>query len=175
MPDNESHPTQIGKNSRLRLILLCVGVFSLAFALILLARRRPPVYWAYSAILITPYTNAVLGRPFESQVIKSIPAVRKVEATPWFGNVAAAAAWYTNKAVTGTSAPVSAQIRIMVLGSSPQEARDAATNGAIQLRAIVERQFGVSASPESNADRTGRWLILYEMKLRVAKLLNINI
>jgi hypothetical protein len=165
----------MNKDPKLRLALVCAGALCLVFAMAFLVWPRPPAYWAFSATIMKPYTNAVFARAFESQIIKSIPAVRRLEVTPVFASVAAASAWSTNKTIAGTAPPVSAQIRIMALGSSPEEARSAANDAATQLCAIVERQYGGSAFVIQHADRTGHWLFPYELKLRIARLLNINI
>ncbi len=174
-PDNSMYPSHMSKNPRLRLVLVCAGALGLGFALVFLVWPRPPVYWAFSAIMLKPYTNAVFARPFETQMIKSIPALRKVTVSPGFATVAAAAGWSTNKVITGPAAPVSAQIRIMVLGSSPQEAQNAANDAATQLCAIVQRQYGGSALIVERPTRTGRWLFLYELKLRLARLLRVDL
>lgn len=167
--------SRMSKNSKLRLVLVSAAALLLGCAFIFFAWRQPPTYWAYSAILMKPYTNAVFGRPFERQIIKEIPAVRKLEVTPGFATPSAVAAWSTNRSAIGTAAPVIAQIRIMALGSTPQEARNAANDAAAQVRVIVERQYGGKAIFTQQADRTGRWLVLYEVKLRLARLLHVDL
>ena len=175
MPDNNARPSHMSRSSKLRVALVCAGALCLGFALVFLVWRQPPVYWAYSAIMMKPYTNAVFARPFETQMIKSIPGLRKLTVSPGFASAAAATAWSTNKMATGATSPASAQLRIMALGRSPQQAQSAANDAATQLCAIVQRHYGGSAFVTQRADRTGRWLFLYELKLQVARLLNADI
>lgn len=160
----------MSKNFKLRLVLVCVGILCLGFTLVFLVSRLSPSYWAYSGVMMEPFTNAVFGRPFETQVIKSIPLVHQLKVAPGFRTGAAAMSWSTNKVFSGAGAPVSAEIRIMVLGSSPQEAQSAANDAATQLCVIVQRQYGGRTHVIQRANITGRWLFPYELKLRVVRL-----
>jgi hypothetical protein len=165
----------MSKRLRLREVLIVVGVLGFGLAMVFLARPRPPTYWAVSAVLARPCTNAFFARSFETQMIHSIPALRKLTATPGFSTPAAAASWHTNKSFAGSSTPVGANIRLMALGATPEEARKAADDAATRLCAIVQRQYGGSAEVIMQATVTGRWLFLFELKLRLARLLHIDI
>jgi len=137
MPDHAMQSSHMGISSKLRFALICAGTLCLGFTLVFLGSRTVG-YWAYSAVIMEPFTNAVFSRRFEAQTIESIPTVHWLRVTPGFTNRQAAMVWSTNK-VLGAGSPKSAHIRIMVLGSSPQEARSAADAAAAQLCAVVQR------------------------------------
>ena len=152
MPDSNSQPSHVDKRSKLRTGLIGAAVLSLVATLAFLAWPRPPVYWAFSAILVHPYTNAVFARSFQTQMTQSVPGLRTLTVSP---------------ESHGTNAPYGAGLRLMALGPSPQEAQKAAEDAATQLCAIVERRYGAKAVVTQHPGRTGRWLFLYELKLRL--------
>jgi hypothetical protein len=169
MPDDTTQSSQANKSPRRWLILACLA--AACFGLILVFRAGgSPKYWAYSTVIMRPYTNAVIGRPFERQVVKSVPSIRQMTVSPGFASLTAAMAWSTNKTPSGAALPVSATIRFMVLGSSPQEAQRKANDAAAQLCTLLPQQYSGSVSIIQQADRSGRWLLPYEMKLRVSRL-----
>jgi hypothetical protein len=158
-------------NSKTRVVLVFSGVVCLVCILLVLA-FRPPVYRSYSAVMIRPFTNAVFGRPFEAQILKSIPAIHKLTVTPGFTNAAALNAWYTNKVVSGPGSPSSAAINIMAVGSSPQDAQNAADDAAAQLGAVLRLQYGMSVDITMRAQGASRWLFINEWELRLKRLFN---
>jgi hypothetical protein len=158
-------------NSKFRVLFFCAATLCLVVMLLFLA-LRPPVYRSYSAVMIQPFTNAVFGRPFEAQIIKSIPAIHKLTVTPGFTNVAALKAWSTNKVVSGPGSPSTAAINIMAVGSSPQDAQSAANDAAVQLCAVLRLQYGVRADITMKAQTTSRWLFIHEWQLRLKRLFN---
>jgi hypothetical protein len=158
-------------NFKLRMVLVCAGTLGLVFVLLVLA-SRPAVYCSYSAVMIYPFTNAVFGRAFETQIIKSIPAIHKLRVTPGFTNVAALKAWSTNKVVSGPGSPATAAINIMAVGSSPQDAQSAANDAAVQLCAVLRLQYSVRADITMKAQTTSRWLFIHEWQLRLKRLFN---
>jgi hypothetical protein len=160
MPDSNSQPSHVDKPSKLRMGLICAGALCLGVTLAFLVWPRPPAYWAFSAILVHPYTNAVFARSFETQMIQSIPRLRRLT---------------VSAESHGTNAPYGAGIRLMALGPSPQEAQKAAEDAATQLCAIVQRWYGAKAVVTQHPGRTGRWVFLFELKLRLARLLHADI
>jgi hypothetical protein len=164
----------MSKHSKVRLALIWAGALGCGLILAVLAWPRPTAYWAFSSVVFQPYTNALLARSFETQMIHSIPGLRELTVNPGFATVGAATSWPTNQAATGPGAPVVAHIRLMALGASPAQAKEAADDAANQLCFLVRRQYGCEGSVVMPAARTGRWLFLFELKLRLERFLHVN-
>lgn len=146
--------------------LVCLG---LALAL----SRLGPTYCAYSTVTMRPFTNVVAARalqgPFQRQVRKAVPVIHRLTVNPSFATSAAAMAWSTNKTASGTP-PLSAELRIMALGSSPEEAQVAANAAAARLCAFLAQQYGGTPTMLSNADRTARYSLPSEVGLQIERL-----
>jgi hypothetical protein len=164
----------MGKHSKVRLVLIWTGAIGCGLVLGVLAWPRPTAYWAYSSVIFQPYTNALLTRLFETRMIHSIPGLHELTVRPGFVTVSAAASSRTSAAATGPAAPVLAHIRLMALGASPAQAKEAADDAANQLCFLVRRQYGCEGFVVMPAARTGRWLFLFELKLRLERLLHVN-
>jgi hypothetical protein len=137
--------------------------------------RLRPTYWAYSTVTMRPFTNVVPARalqgPFQRQVRKAVPSIRRLTVNPSFANSAAALAWSTNKTASGTAVPLSADLRIMTLGSSPEQAQVAANAAAARLCTFLLQQYGGSVTIVSNADMTGRYSLPSEVGLQIERLI----
>ena len=148
---------------------LCLGV-ALTFS------RLEPTYWAYSTVTMRPFTNVVPARAlegqFQRQVLKAVPSIHRLTVNPSFATSAAAMAWSTNKTASGAAVPLCANLQIMALGSSPEEAQVAANSAAARLCTFLTRQYGngESLTIVSNADVTGRYSFLSEVGLRLERL-----
>jgi hypothetical protein len=160
MPDCSSQPSHVDTRWKLRVGLIWAGALWLGVTLAFLVWPRPPAYWAFSAILVHPYTNAVFARSFETEMTQSIPGLRRLTVSP---------------ESHGTNAPYGAGIRLMALGLSPQEAQEAAERAATRLCTIVEQRYGAKAVVTQHPGRTGRWLFLFELKLRLERLVQADI
>lgn len=145
----------------------CLGL-ALAFS------RLGPTYWAYSTVTMRPFTNVVPARalegPFQRQVRKAVPSIHRLTINPSFATSAAAMAWSTNKTASGTPIPLSADLRIMALGSSPEEAQVAANAAAARLCTFLTQQYGGSVTIVSNTDVTGRYSFPSEVGLQIERL-----
>ena len=148
-------------------LIVCLG-------LALAARRLRPSYWAYSTVRMQPFTNvvpahALLGS-FQRQVRKAVPSVHRLTVTPSFAASAAATAWSTNKTASGAPTPLSAELRIMALGPSSEEAQVAANGAAARLCTFLTQQYGGSVTIVSNPPDTGRYSFPSEVGLQIERL-----
>src|ERR1035437_639067 len=142
MPDETTKSSRMNGTAKRVLLLVSVAALSIGLVLVCCFVPRASTYWAYSTVMMQPFTNAVLGGPFEKHLLKAIPAVHQLRINPGFASAAAAMAWSTNKAPSGTAYPVSAEIRIMALGPTPEEARRAASDAAGRLCTLLQSQYG---------------------------------
>ena len=153
MPKNILRSFHMNKGLKLVLLPVCGGVLCLGFALVVIASRQTPTYSADSMVMMQSFTNAVLGRPFETQVIKSIPAVHRLTVTTW-----------------SAGPPGHAMLEITALGSSPQVAQSAANDAAKQLCIFVMEHYGKTSIIIMQANSASRWQPLWEMNLQVTRL-----
>jgi hypothetical protein len=148
-------------------MIVCLG-------LVLAICRLRPTYWAYSAVRMQPFTNVVPARalqgPFQRQVRKAVPSVHRLTVSPSFATPAAAMAWSTNKTASGAPVPLSAELRIMTLGPSPEEAQVAANDAAARLCTFLAQQYGGSVTMVSNPADTGRYSFPSEVGLQIERL-----
>jgi hypothetical protein len=145
------------------------------FGLILVFLLLRPTYWAYSTVRMQPFTNVVPARAlqgrFQKQVRKAVPSVHRLTINPSFSTVSAAMEWSTNDGVSSRALPVSAELRIMALGSSPENAQGAANDAAVRLRTFLTQRYGGSVSVMTNTGGTGRYSFPSDLGLKIERLL----
>lgn len=148
-------------------MVVCIGLL-LSFLLL------RPTYWAYSTVKMQPFTNVVSARalqgPFQKQVRKAVPSVHRLTINPSFSSVAAAMEWSTNDTPSSAALPVSAELRIMALGSSPENAQGVANEAAARLCTFLAQRYGGSVSVMTNKGGTGRYSFPSELGLKIERL-----
>jgi len=173
MPDDPPQSLRMSKSLKGWLILSMTTVTCLGLALAFLRLR--PTYWAYSTVTMRPFTNVVPARAlqgrFQREVCKAVPAIHRLTVNPSFTTSAAAMAWSTNETASSTAIPLTADLRIMALGSSPEEAQVAANAAATRLCEFLTQQYGASVTIASNSDATGRYSFPSEVGLQIERLL----
>jgi hypothetical protein len=154
--------------------LIVGAAMVLCFGLILVFLLLRPTYWAYSTVRMQPFTNVVPARamqgPFQKQVRKAVPSVHRLTINPSFSTVAAAMEWSTNDTPSSAALPVSAELRIMALGSSPKNAQGAANEAAARLRTFLAQRYGGSVTVMTNTGGTGRYSFPSELGLKIERL-----
>ena len=118
-----------------RLLLIAIGALLLVGVALLFAPSGTRRYRADSMVLAKPYTNVFFGRQFESHVVQTIPGVLALRVTPAFS------------AIPGSGVPVLTNgvgIRIIAVGSTPEEAQRVANEAAAQLCRTGFTNYGVT-------------------------------
>ena len=117
-----------------RVLLIAVSVLFLFSSMLQSARPSSRRYLSDAIVVAKPYTNIFFARSFESQIVQTIPGVLALRVTR------------TLSAAPRLGVPVLTNgvgIRIMAVGSTPEEAQRAANEAAIQICQIALTNYGV--------------------------------
>jgi hypothetical protein len=161
-------------NERLKRWLIVGSATVVCLGLVLAFLLLRPTYWAYSTVRMRPFTNVVPARAlqgqFQKQVRKAVPSVHRLTINPSFSTVAAAMEWSTNDTPSSAALPVSAELRIMALGSSPENAQGAANEAAARLCRFLTQRYGGSVLVMTNTGGTGRYSFPSELGIKIERL-----
>ncbi len=127
-----------------RILLLSAATLLFAAALVCLTSLGGGGYLSGVRVVVTPYTNAVFGRSFESHVIRTIPGVVRLESFPLSGVPPKPG---TPNLTNG------AGVRIIVAGATPQDARRLANAAGPAFCATARQFYGSTAEVIDFADR----------------------
>ena len=127
-----------------RLLFACLGALLLGAAILWLATSGSGRYRAQSRVIVTPYTNAVFARSFESSVVQAIPGVIRLRVSPWYS---------ARPTPTTASITNGAAIDIIVVGPTSLEAQRRANEAAVTLCANARQLYGGTAEAVDMADR----------------------
>ncbi len=139
-----------------RIVLTSAGALLFAVALVRLASSRSGCYLSGVRVVVAPYTNAVFARSFESHVIRSIRGVIRLETFPLSGV----------PPKPGTPALTNgAGIKIVVAGSTPEEARRLANAAGPAFCDTARQLCGGTAEVIDFADRATPYSLLHDRLL----------
>jgi len=104
-------------------------------------------------VVAKPYTNAFFARSFESHIVQTIPGVLALRVTP------------ICSAIPGSGVPVLTNgvgIRIIAVGPTPEEARRAANEAAVQLCRTALTNYGVTGELVDRADSARKYSYFHD-------------
>lgn len=135
-----------------RLLFACLGALLLGIAILWVA---PPGtrYRAISHVVVSPFTNAVFTRSFESNVVQRIPGGIRLRVFPSYSALATP----TTPAITN-----GVGIEIMVDGASWLEAQRLANDAAVTVCATARQLYGGSADVIDTANQARPYSVFYD-------------
>jgi hypothetical protein len=132
--------------------LICLMTLLMIGVALYIATPSTHRYRTDSLVLATPFTNALLARSFEAQVIRTIPGVLRLQVSPSFSLPAPGLPAATNGMA----------LRIVAFGRTPEEAKRAANEAATQLSRTVLTNYGVTGEIADMATGARRYSYFHD-------------